>query len=376
MNDILKEFEQDAQMREERIPMKVTATEAQRVAAKLQKFMADRGLKQIEVAKMLGVGIAKLNQFLRGKYTAKKGLEELINKGLQLIESFSRKDERVKSKPYIETTVARQIAALISKTEAFSDMEGKIGLVIGDGGHGKSICLQQYAKANRNTVYVELDDAMTSTAMFAAIAEKLNIDSSGSLTNVTRRLIDSLFYRYIIIMLDEASGLNVQKLNQLRQIIVVKARCPLILAGNSDLLKTVMQPKTRRGCESLDQFTSRLSYILNLDEFAANKDGGLYTPEDIRRLYQYGGIRLTGDAVNTLRKICKTERSGRLRTCSHIIAALHTSRKVLKSGLIDAITIISAIEQLGLPVKVWLPVMTKDATREEQEGKTAVAKAG
>lgn len=375
MNDenILKEFGQDAQLREERIPMKATSTEAQRVATKLKEFMELRKLKQVDVARMLGVGITKFNLFLRGKYKAKKGVEELVNKGLQLIESFGRKDKRIKSKPYVETTVAKQIAALILKTESFSDIEGKIGLLIGDGGHGKSICLQQYAKANRNTVYVELDDAMTPTAMFAAIAEKLNIDSSGSLTSITRRLIDSLFYRHIIIMLDEAAGLNVQKLNQLRQIIVVKARCPLILAGNSDLLKTVMQPKTRRGCESLDQFTSRLSYILNLDEMATRKDGGIYTVEDIRKLYEHGGIRLTGDAVNTLQKICKASRTGRLRTCSHIIAALHTSRKVLQSGIIDAITIVSVIEQLGLPVKVWLPLAVKDS--EEQKGKPAVAKA-
>lgn len=371
--NILKGLEQDAQVRQERMPMKTTAEEAQKVAAKLRKFIKDHKLNQVEVARMLGVGISRLNRFLNNKYEGR--LDELINKSLQLIESITRKDSRARNQPFIQTTVAKAIETLIIQTEAFSDVEGGIGLVIGDGGHGKSHCLREYAEANKNTVYIELDDAMTSTTMFAEIAKKLKLDSSGSLASVTRRLIEALECRHIVIMLDETSGLTVNQLNQLRQIIVVKARCPLILAGNYDLLKTVMQPTTRRGFESLDQFTSRLSYILKLDELASSRDGGLYTVEDIRKLYQYGGIRLTNDAIGILCRISRTPRSGRLRTCSHIIAVLHTSRKVLNSGVIDAETIISAIEQLGLPVKVWLPLATRDQI-EESEEQAAIAKAG
>jgi hypothetical protein len=133
-----------------------------------------------------------------------------------------------------------------------------------------------------------------------------------------------------------------------------------------------MQPTTRRGHESLDQFTSRLMYILNLDSVASNKDGGLYTPDDVRKLYEYGGIRLTSDAIKTLRKICRTPRSGRLRTCSHIIAALHTANIVNKTGQIDSECIIAAIEELDLPVRTRLPLATKDL--DEPEEKQAAAK--
>jgi len=364
-SDILKSIEQDAQLKQERMPMEITNAEAVRVAAKLLEFLKEREIHQVEFARMIGVGNARLNQFLKNKYKGK--LDTIINKVLNMMESMGRKERRVKNVAYVQTSVAKGIAALITQTEAFSDEEGKIGLLIGDGGHGKSHCLRQYAQANKNTIYVELDSAMTSTTMFAEIAKALKIDSSGSLGNVTRRLIESLLPRHCIIMLDEASWLSVYHLNQLRQIISVKSKCPLILAGNQDLLKTVMQSTTRRGYESLDQFTSRLSYILNLDEKGSSKDGGLYTVEDIQKLYSYGGIRLTGDAVNTLRKICRTPRSGRLRTCSHIIAALHTASQVVKSGVIDSVAIVSAIEQLGLPVKVWLPVGFENVKEEQEE---------
>jgi len=374
-NDIIKDLEHDAQVREERIPMAIDKKVAVGVAAQLRDFIGRQGITQTKLAQMLGVGSAKLNQFLRGKYTAQAGIEELVNKGVQLIDSMARKERRVRQKPFIETTVAKAIGALIIQTEVLSDDEGKIGLLVGDGGHGKSVCLRQYAKANRNSIYAELDDSMTSTTMFAAIAEVVGVDSAGSLAKVAQRIIQSLVYRHVIIMLDEASGLSVKQLNQLRQIIVIKARCPLVLAGNADLLNTVMQPKTRRGCESLDQFTSRLSYILNLDKLADDSDSGLYTAQDVRALYEYGGIRLTADAVGLLRKICRTPRSGRLRTCSTVVAILHTSRACLRQKQINAAAIISAIEQRSLPVRAFMPFHTRDVTEVPKE-KEAAVKAG
>jgi len=370
--NIQQGLENDARVVKERIPMNLTKQKADNVAKSLREFIDERDWTRKKVARMLDVGETKLSLFLNGKYEATKGLEELINKGVNLINSYNRKERRVRNKPYIETTVAVKISTLIKQTESFSDDEGKIGLIVGDGGHGKSHCMRQFAEANKNALYVELDDAMTSTLMFAEIAARLNIDSSGSLASVTRRLIENLQNRYIIIMLDEASSLRVKQLNQLRQIIVIKSRCPLILAGNRHLLDTVMQPTTRRGFESLDQFTSRLMAVLDLDAKASAKDGGLYTPADIRKLYEYGGIRLTTDAVGTLRKISKAPRSGRLRTCGHIIAALHISNHedVIKKKQINAELIRAAIDQLDLPVKVRLPLATE--TGDEQEEAAAV----
>ena len=370
MNEIQKGLEHDAHRVKERILMGARDEKARDAAVNLKAFMAEHSWTQKGVAAKLGISPAVINQFLQNKY--KGNTDELVNKVIHLLDSLARKERQVRNKPFIDTTVAKRIGTLIAQTEAFSDDEGKIGLIIGDGGHGKSHCLRQYARANKNTVYVELDDAMNPTMVFNEIADKLGIYSNGSLALVTRRLIENLQNRHIIIMLDEASGLKVKQLNQLRQIIVVKSRCPLILAGNADLLKTVMQPTTRKGYESLDQFTSRLRCILNLDIVASTNDGGLYTVSDIRKLYEYGGVRLTTDAVKSLRKICKTPRSGRLRTCAHVIAVLHTAGVVNKTGQIDSNLIISVIEQIDLPVKTRLPLNIPDSENEQQD--TAVAK--
>lgn len=377
---IQKALEQDAQIVTERMPIDMTKQQAKKIAEKLKTFMAERKLSQSKTAKNLGVSSTLLNQFLNGKY--KGNLEDIVNRAVNYMNSMTRRESRVKNKPFIETSVAKKIGAIIKQTDAFSDEEGKIGVIVGDGGHGKSHCLRYYAEANKNTVYVEIDRGMNSTMIFSEIAKKIGgIDASGSLANVTRRLIDAIHGRNIIIMLDEASSLNVNQLDLLRQIVVVKSRCPLILAGNQDLLKTIRQPTTRRGFESLDQFTSRLMCILNLDEAASSKDGGLYTADDIRKLYEFGGIKLMPDGVKTLRQICRTPRSGRLRTCSHVIAALLVSRPYFeakqKQTYLEVGTelIVAAIHQLDLPVRVRLPIATFD-TDEETEQPQSMAKAG
>jgi DNA transposition AAA+ family ATPase len=370
--DIQKGLEKDARLVTERMPMDSSQLNARQKAASLREFMEARKYSQGDVAGMLDVSVTMINHFLAGKY--KGDLETLINKVVNLINSVTRRERRIKNKPYIETTVAKRIAELITHTVTFSDEEAKIGLVVGDGGHGKSVCLKQYAEANKNTVYIEMHAAMTSRSLFAELAKKVGIDSSGNLDSIAERLIGNLQNREVVMMIDEASGLTVKQLNQLRTVIVVKSHCPLILSGNNHLLTTVMQPTVRRGFESLDQFTSRLMYILDLDAMAADKDGGLYTVEDVRKLYEYGGVRLAGDAIKALRKICMSPRSGRLRTCSHIISAILTARLVGKGGQIEARHIIGAIEKLRLPVRVWLPI--RGADQQDEDENTAEIKAG
>jgi len=370
---ILKALEQDARQIAERMPMNMGSETVKDVAAMLQKFIAANNLSQKKIGQMLGVSTTQINQFLHGKYAG--DVEQLINKIVHLVNLAAQRQRHHKREGVVDTTVALRIATLIKNTEGFSDEhEGKIGLIIGDAGHGKSVCMAEYARSNLNSVYVELDDTMSSTVLFGEICKSLRLDSFGLLSGLTNRLIRYLENRQMTVMLDEAAGLSVKQLNQLRQIIVVKARCPLILAGNRDLLKTVMTPTTRRGCESLDQFQSRLMAVLDLDRAAGEKgDGGLYTAADIRKLYEYGGVRLTGDAVDGLRKICRTPFSGRLRTCGLIVAALHLTGRVRKAKVITGEQIVALIEQLDLPVKVRLPLATG---RFEETHEQAEAKAG
>ena len=370
---IQKGLEHDARITKQRVPENMTGDEIKAVAASLRAFMNEHGLSQGKVAALLGVDRSMVGAFV-GRRGYRGNVQKLAKKIVNLINSVDRKCRQARHGAYVETAVAKKIFTLVTQTEAFSISEGKVGIIIGDGGHGKSVCLRQFAEANKNTMYIELDATMSSTAIFGEIAKRLKLNSSGTVAAICKRVVGGLKCRNVIVILDEASSLEVKQLNQLRQIVVVKGRCPLILAGNGDLLKTVIQRSSKCGYESLDQLTSRVMAVLNLDELASDRDGGLYTAEEIRKLYEFGGLRLTTDAVGTLRRICKTPKSGRLRTCSHIITALHTSGAVREKGYIDGKTIVAAINQLHLPVMVRLP-FTGDTMTESEAGQ-AIAAAG
>lgn len=282
-------------------------------------------------------------------------------------------DEIKKGKrPFVQTTVAWKIGSLITQTDAFSGDEGKIALIIGDSGHGKSVCLKQYSEANKNTIYVQLDQAMRSSLIFSEIARAVGVDTFSWLSRISASVIRKLRERHVIVILDEASSLKVPQLDLLRQIIAVKSRCPLILAGNSDLQKTIMGPTVKKGYAALDQFRSRLMAVLNLDEMAIDDNDGLYSAKEIRRLYEYGGIRLTNSGVTTLKRICMTPGTGRLRTCTHIVTALHTSNVVTSKGFIDGSLIIAVIEQLDLPMRSLLPIAAMESAAGEDAEQSIV----
>ena len=358
-SDIQKGLEQDAQVILLRVPENPNAENTREIADALVKFVEDNGISRAKVARWIGYSPTVLSEFVAGRYNGSH--KNICNKLVNLFNGVHRKQQLTSKDAFIPTTVANRIFTMIKATEAFSIDEGKCGIVIGDGGHGQSVCLREYAKSNLNSAFVELDSTMTSTAIFARIARELELDASGSLPAIAERLVDALRPRHMIILLDEASSLTVKQLNQLRQIILVKSRCPLILSGNKYLLETIMQPSTRRGCESLDQFTSRLMGVLNLDELAIHPQGGLYTAGDVRKLYEFGGVRLTTDAVDAIRHICMTPQSGRLRTCTLIIKALHVSKAIEKKPIITARLIVDAIDELDLPVKMRLPLLTKES---------------
>lgn len=354
-NDVQKNLDADARQVEVFVP---DANDSAAMAAwteTLRNFIAENDFSQRKIADWIGYSSSVVSGVLAGTYTG--DLRAVVEKLTGLMNNFARRQRRAKS-GFVSTTTAQRIKTLIVQTVALSSDEGAIGLIIGDSGHGKSVCLQQYAATDKNTLYVELDSTMRTHEIFAAIAGQLRgVDTEGTLPAISARLSDELGKRHIAIFLDECSSLRMKDLDMLRQVLCVKARCPLILAGNADLLKTIQDESGRRGYASLDQFYSRLTAVLNLDELAGIDGGdGLYTPEDIRALYEYGGIRLTADGVDALEKICKTPKSGRLRTCSRIIQALLTS-PVIGAGAVDGFIIRSAIQQLGLPIADRLPVI-------------------
>ena len=367
-NDIEKTLEQDARLDTERMPEDMAKVNAKQKAESLRSFMDRHKLNQADVARKLGVSSSMVNQFLKGTYSGDNvGMAKAV---VGLINAVDRRKRRVRLKPFVETAVAKMIYTLIKHTSTqVNDDEGVISLVIGDSGHGKSLCLREYARCNSDAIYIELHNAMSAVRVFKALAAEVGSDESGSIDNVSQCLIRALRNREVVVIIDEASSLTVKQLSQLRTVIVDQCRCPLILSGNMDLLHTINQSKAKHGYQALDQFRSRMARVLDLDTLAASKGGGgLHNGADIRRLYELGGLTLTGDGAKLLRAIAAAPQSGRIRTCSKVMSVILMSHARGRIGSsVSADRIKDAIVQLGLPVMQYLPMIVPSESEDQSQ---------
>ncbi|MCE5184555.1 MAG: AAA family ATPase [Planctomycetaceae bacterium] len=375
MNDrmLQKWMEQEARRIMVRIPKDLGNEDEVRIFREaVKKFMTDTGISQGNLAAEIGVSTTTLSLFLAGKYSGKvesvvRGLAEYINRSC-------RRQRRSKEPDYVNTTVAQRILQAIKVTEQFTtNSEGRICVIAGDSGGGKTKCLEQYAATNPLAVYIKLCDKMSTVALMSRIAKALKLDSDGGLKRLVDDLTEHLKTREMTIICDEAAGLDVGRLNLLRQVIS-ESGCTLVLAGNAHLLKTIYGSSATRGNESLDQFRSRMLTVVNLDELASQApgDGGVFTVDDVRKLYS-SGLKLSGDAEGLLLSIARSPQSGRLRTCSVIVGSINTSRQA-RDGRISEITadlILSTIRQLGLCVLPYLPLEPMADAIEQRKVKTA-----
>lgn len=325
-----------------------------RFISKVKDYLSERGMSQAEAARRIGLSRTVISRFLGGGYSG--DLRAVAEKLTNYINADYRQNQSATGPGFVSTRTAQKIKSLIAAVEAFQDSEGRIGVIIGDAGSGKTACLRAYAETDRNAYYVSHHSAQRVNGLLVSIMRAVTgLGSMGSLASISGRLIESLRHRRFLVLIDEASSLRAIDLDRLRTVLCVQCRGGLILAGNNELLETLRISSYKGGYACLDQFSSRLAGILNLDALAADGDGGpLYPVEDLRRLFEFGGITLTRDAVDVLGRICRMPRSGRMRTCLHIIRTLHTSREIKRLGHIDAAAIYAAVEYLHLPNSEWL----------------------
>lgn len=373
-NEELRQYmEQEARKFAVWMPNMKNETEVKLFRDKVRVFIERFDLTQAQFAKAIGVSATKLNQFLSGKYP---GNNESICKAVQdYLNREGRRRRRKKTVDFVETIVAKRILENIRLAEQFTQPGmGRICVIVGDSGHGKTECLKQYNRVHPHSAYVLLDDDCGKPQLFSRINAALRLNSTGTVKRMIEELNGYLAGREMTLILDEAAALNASKLSLLRQIVSGNG-CTLVLAGNNHLLATINDPVTRRGYECLDQFRSRMMGVLNLDELAMRpaKNGGLYSLAEVRNLYATAGVKLSGDAEGLLLSIQRTPHSGRNHTCSLIISAILTSRQGRDVNVIDAALIINTIRQFGM-LEGRLPLVIDTAeqiSKQRAAAKTA-----
>jgi len=229
-----------------------------------------------EVSAIMGISSTTLSLWKKGTYSGDNSKVESV------IENYmNREKEKTELKifkaTYKNITVAQKINIIARRCH----LDGKIGMVIGQSGIGKTWAAKYYAKEQLDAVYLEANSSYKPKVLFKMLHNIIcGYDGKGYLNDLLNSVSERLKGSGRFIIIDQANFLNTQCLHLVRT-LHDQAGIGILLLGTEELLSNV-----RGGTEEYRQIHSRITMMVNL---------GRWTVEDVKTLIA-GYDNITCDA--------------------------------------------------------------------------------
>lgn len=202
----------------------------------VKQLIADKGFTQAQIAKECGFSGGALSSYFKGTY---KGDNEKLEVALQSwLDGQTQKTATFVSAPdFVDTPTAAKIFADFD----FVKMFGKMGVVYGASGVGKTQAARQYTRANNNVWMITARPSIcTINEVLYEMALELGIsDAPKRAGKLSRMLKIKLAGTRGLMIIDEADHLPLKVLEELR-ILQEDSEVGFMLIGN-DKVYTQMQ---------------------------------------------------------------------------------------------------------------------------------------
>lgn len=185
------------------------------------------GKSQSLIATELGISGAQLSSFISGTY---KAPHTIIPKIASLMSVSEKKAIAPREPGFVETRVSKAVMNAIS----YSHIQGKIAVVYGDAGVGKTMAINQYCKENNLAIKITISPSYASmSGVNELIADKLGVRERVS-RKIYAEIISKLKDSGRVIIIDEAQHLTVRTLNHLR-CMADESGIGITLVGNDEV---------------------------------------------------------------------------------------------------------------------------------------------
>lgn len=175
----------------------------------IRQYMNSTKKTQSQVAKELDVSPSALSGFLSGTY---KTPHTVISRIEELAEINTQKKVSPREPAYVETSISRDVTNAIK----YSHLQGKISVVYGDAGIGKTMAFRNYLEQNSLAIGITISPTYASiTGVNEKLAEQLGVRERVS-RRQTMEIINKLRGSGRVVVIDEAQHLTVRALNHLR----------------------------------------------------------------------------------------------------------------------------------------------------------------
>ena len=251
----------------------------------VQDYKQESGKTQTAIANELAISDAALSSFLKGTY---KTPHTIIPKVAELLKVTGRRKAAPKEPAFVETTVAKRVMEAIS----YCHLQGKIAVVYGDAGVGKTQAVRAYLRENSLAIGITISPSYASiTGVNELIADQLGIRERVA-RRIYAEIIGKLKDSGRVLIIDEAQHLTVRALNHLR-CMSDESGVGIALIGNEEVYTKL------RGSGKAD-FAQLFSRIGMRREVLTSTT----TKEDIRKIF--AEAHLEEDALELLYRIART----------------------------------------------------------------------
>ncbi|MDD3415511.1 MAG: AAA family ATPase [Lachnospiraceae bacterium] len=240
---------------------------------------------QALVAQELGISSGALSSFLAGNY---KTPHTIVPKVKNLVEISEKKKITLTDPPFVETSVSK----LVENAIKYSHLRGKISVVYGDAGIGKTQAFRHYLQGNSLAIGITISPTYSSiTGVNELLAEQLGVRERVA-RKITNEIITRLKGSGRVILIDEAQHLTVKALNHIR-CLADESGIGICLIGNEDVYSKLKGT----GKADFAQLFSRIGMREPVSIQNIKKD-------DIRNVFRNADLQ--EDAIDILYQICHT----------------------------------------------------------------------
>ena len=182
---------------------------------------------QARIARELGVSDGVVSSFLSGTY---KTPHQIVDKVEALLSMVEHKELAPKAPNFVATSVSKQVIDAVE----YCHLQGKIGVIYGDAGIGKTAALKHYISLHPETIFITISPVFaTMSGVNDLLSEQVGVKEKNArriYTEIVNRLRDS----GRVIIIDEAQHLTKKTLEHLRS-ISDEANIGICLVGNEEV---------------------------------------------------------------------------------------------------------------------------------------------
>lgn len=251
----------------------------------LRDYIRGTQKTQKAVAQELGYSTGALSGFLAGNY---KAPEKIIRSVEELAALTEQKSVSPTEPPYQETSISRMVCNSIK----YSHLQGKISVVYGDAGIGKTMAFRHYLQHNSLAIGITISPTYASiTGVNELIADQLGVRERVS-RKITAEIVSKLRGSGRVLIVDEAQHLTVRALNHLR-CMADESGVGICFIGNDEVY-TKMKGSGRADFAQLFSRIGMRRQVLV----------GNISHLDVEQVFN--GYVTDNDAMEILFKICRT----------------------------------------------------------------------